>query len=126
MKKRWWNQTKIYCRVSQKRTWCANQVQKTWRAKEQVQNLIRKTSGDSYYNLSKWLFMVEEKNTGPSVYWDGKFKYAFVVFGPSIMGFALMRRVIVVDGTFSKWKFKRFLLGANAQDGNFNIYQLAF
>uniref|UniRef100_A0A0D3DC60 MULE transposase domain-containing protein n=1 Tax=Brassica oleracea var. oleracea TaxID=109376 RepID=A0A0D3DC60_BRAOL len=37
-----------------------------------------------------------------------------------------MRRVIVVDGTFLKSKFKGVLLVATAIDGNSNLYPIAF
>lgn len=37
-----------------------------------------------------------------------------------------MRKVIVVDGTFLKGKYKGTLLLATTQDGNFNIFPLAF
>ena len=56
----------------------------------------------------------------------GKFKYAFVAFGPSIRGFSLMRKVIAVDGTFLKGKFNGTLLAACAQDGDYHLYPLAF
>ncbi|XP_010462932.1 PREDICTED: uncharacterized protein LOC104743564 [Camelina sativa] len=37
-----------------------------------------------------------------------------------------MRRVIVVDGTFLKGKYKGTLLVASAQDGDFHLYPIAF
>ncbi|XP_033138752.1 uncharacterized protein LOC117129297 [Brassica rapa] len=74
--------------------------------------------------------MLHETNPGSLTYQHvdaaGKFKYAFVAFGPSIRGFSLMRRVIAVDGTFLKGKFNGTLLAACAQDGNYHLYPLAF
>ncbi|XP_024014440.1 uncharacterized protein LOC112088402 [Eutrema salsugineum] len=101
------------------------------RVKEFAQDLIRGTPEDSYQNLSKWMFKVHEKNPGSKVYLEmdpngNKFKYSFVAFGQSIRGFELMRRVIAVDGTFLKGKFKGTLLGASAQDGDYSLYPLAF
>lgn len=37
-----------------------------------------------------------------------------------------MRKVICIDGSFLKAKFRGTLLGASAQDGNFNLYPIAF
>ena len=49
------------------------------------------------------------------------------MFGQSIRGFSnVIRRVIVVDGTFLKSKFKGVLLVATALDGNSNLYPIAF
>ena len=55
-----------------------------------------------------------------------KFKYAFLAFGASIRGYKLMRKVISIDGAHLTSKFKGTLLGASAQDGNFNLYPIAF
>ncbi|XP_013689853.2 uncharacterized protein LOC106393727 [Brassica napus] len=101
-----------------------------WRVKEEAQFLVRGTPEDSYYNLSRWLYKVTETNPGSLTYQQvdaaGKFKYAFVAFGPSIRGFSLMRKVIAVDGTFLKGKFNGTLLAACAQDGDYHLYPLAF
>ncbi|CAN6908884.1 unnamed protein product [Brassica oleracea] len=101
-----------------------------WRVKEEAQFLVRGTPEDIYYNLSRWLYKVTETNPGSLTYQQvdaaGKFKYAFVAFGPSIRGFSLMRKVIAVDGTFLKGKFNGTLLAACAQDGDYHLYPLAF
>ncbi|CAN7073840.1 unnamed protein product [Brassica oleracea var. botrytis] len=86
-----------------------------WRVKEEAQFLVRGTPEDSYYNLSRWLYKLTETNPGSLTYQQvdaaGKFKYAFVAFGPSIRGFSLMRKVIAVDvvdaenGASWKWFF---------------------
>ncbi|XP_024005012.1 uncharacterized protein LOC112082145 [Eutrema salsugineum] len=91
----------------------------------------QRTHKDSYKNLSKWLFKVNEKNPGSKVYLEmdpkgKKFKYSFFAFGQSIRGFELMRRVIAVGGTFLKGNFKGTLLGGSAQDGDYLLYPLAF
>ncbi|CAN6837428.1 unnamed protein product [Brassica oleracea] len=87
-----------------------------WRVKEEAQFLVRGTPEDSYYNLSRWLYKVTETNPGSLTYQQvdaaGKFKYAFVAFGPSIRGFSLMKKVIAVDvvdaenGASWKWFFR--------------------
>ncbi|CAN7092263.1 unnamed protein product [Brassica rapa subsp. narinosa] len=88
----------------------------SWRVREEAQILVRGTPEDSYYNLSRWLYKITETNPGSLTYQHvdaaGKFKYAFVAFGPSIRGFSLMRRVIAVDvvdaenGASWKWFFR--------------------
>ncbi|CAN6863308.1 unnamed protein product [Brassica oleracea] len=87
-----------------------------WRVREEAQILVRGTPEDIYYNLSRWLYKITETNPGSLTYQHvdaaGKFKYAFVAFGPSIRGFSLMRRVIAVDvvdaenGASWKWFFR--------------------
>ncbi|KAG7636074.1 Zinc finger PMZ-type [Arabidopsis thaliana x Arabidopsis arenosa] len=46
--------------------------------------------------------------------------------GGSTGGYKLMRKVISIDGAHLTSKFKGTLLGASAQDGNFNLYPIAF
>lgn len=55
-----------------------------------------------------------------------RFKYLFLAFSASINGFPYMRKVVVVDGTFLQGKYKGTLLTATAQDGNFQIFPIAF
>ncbi|XP_022558276.1 uncharacterized protein LOC111206182 [Brassica napus] len=58
---------------------------------------------------------------------EGRFMYLFMSFGQSVRGFYnAMRRVIVVDGTFLKNKYKGVLLVAIAVDSNSNLYPIAF
>ena len=55
-----------------------------------------------------------------------KFKYLFVALGPCIEGFAVMRKVIVVDATWLKNRYGGVLVFAKAQDPNRHAYPLAF
>lgn len=59
---------------------------------------------------------------------DGEnlFKYMFLALGASIKGYEALRKVIVVDGTHLKGKYAGCLLTASAQDGNYQIFPLAF
>lgn len=52
--------------------------------------------------------------------------YVFLAFGTSVNGFPFMRKVVVVDGMFLNGKYKGTLLTALAQDGNFQIFPIAF
>ena len=54
------------------------------------------------------------------------FKYAFIAFGASIKGYRYMRKVVVIDGTRLKGRYGGCLLSACCQDGNFQIFPLAF
>lgn len=75
--------------------------------------------------------MLGDANPGTHLSYEidskGRFQYLFIAFGQSIRGFnRVMRRVIVVDGTFLKNKYKGVLLVATAVDGNSNLYPIAF
>ncbi|KAL1190833.1 Protein FAR1-RELATED SEQUENCE 6 [Cardamine amara subsp. amara] len=83
-----------------------------------------------YEDLPAYLHMIRRANRGTltrlNVDDSGRFKYLFIAFGASISGFNFMRKVVVVDGTFLHGKYKGTLLTALAQDGNFQIFPLAF
>ncbi|XP_024014532.1 uncharacterized protein LOC112088482 [Eutrema salsugineum] len=75
--------------------------------------------------------MLKEVNPGTHTQYEtditGRFKFLFLSFGQSVRGFyKAIRRVIVVDGTFLKNKYKGVLLVATALDGNSNLYPIAF
>ncbi|XP_013624088.1 PREDICTED: uncharacterized protein LOC106330075 [Brassica oleracea var. oleracea] len=55
-----------------------------------------------------------------------RFKYLFLSFGASQKGFDFMRKVVIIDGTHLKGKFAGCLLTASAQDGNYQIFPIAF
>uniref|UniRef100_A0A9I9EIB4 Uncharacterized protein n=1 Tax=Cucumis melo TaxID=3656 RepID=A0A9I9EIB4_CUCME len=54
------------------------------------------------------------------------FKFCFMTFGASIEGWKYCRPIIYVDRTFLKCKFGGILLTASSQDGNNQIFPLAF
>ncbi|XP_019097517.1 PREDICTED: uncharacterized protein LOC109131269 [Camelina sativa] len=103
---------------------------KAWRAQEHASELARGIPADSYEVLPSWFHMIEKKNPGTITYIkadsDNKFRYGFLAFGASIRGFKLMRKVISIDGAHLKSKYKGTLLAASAQDGNFQLYPIAF
>ena len=55
-----------------------------------------------------------------------KFKFFFMALGVSIRGFAYMRKVIGLDGTFLKSTCKGTLLVATCQDDNYNFYLIVW
>ncbi|ESQ47086.1 hypothetical protein EUTSA_v10028145mg, partial [Eutrema salsugineum] len=95
-----------------------------------AQQLVRGTAEDGYAGLQAYLHSVNKANleTVAALHVDSnnKFKYIFLVFGASIAGSQYMRRVIVVDGCHLTGKYEGTLLVATAQDGNFQIFPLAF
>ncbi|XP_056850897.1 uncharacterized protein LOC130507068 [Raphanus sativus] len=102
-----------------------------WEAHEFAIAAVRGIPDESYAKIPKYLHMIKEANPGMHTHYetvdDGRFLYLFMSFGQSVRGFYnTMRRVIVVDGTFLKNKYKGVLLVATAVDGNYNLYPLAF
>ena len=102
-----------------------------WEAREYAIAAVRGIPDESYAKIPKYLHMIKEANPGTHTHYetkkDGRFMYLFMSFGQSVRGFhSHMRRVIVVDGTFLKNKYKGVLLVATAVDGNSNLYPIAF
>ncbi|KAL0710612.1 hypothetical protein Bca4012_017590 [Brassica carinata] len=107
---------------------------KCYRAKEKAIFELRGADDDSYTKLSEYLYMLKLANPGTvadiesEIDKEGveRFLYLFLSFGASIRGFKKLRRVLVVDGTHLSGKFKGVLLTASGQDGNFQVFPLAY
>ncbi|XP_013645040.2 uncharacterized protein LOC106349597 [Brassica napus] len=102
-----------------------------WEAREFAIAAARGIPDRSYSKIPAYLHMIKEANPGTHTHYEtnekGRFMYLFMSFGQSVRGFYnAMRRVIVVDGTFLKNKYKGTLLVATAVDGNSNLYPIAF
>lgn len=104
-----------------------------WKARRtlrEAMKLVRGTPENGYAELPEYLYRIRRANPGTFTRLEvddlDRFKYVFVAFGASIHGFRFMRKVVVVDGTFLKGQYKGTLLMATTQDGNFNIFPLAF
>ncbi|XP_010481010.1 PREDICTED: uncharacterized protein LOC104759829 [Camelina sativa] len=108
---------------------------KAWNAKELAIEAARGNEEDNYRFLATYFQLV--KKTNPGTISDmhttvkketGKtlFKYLFFAFGASIAGYKYLRKVIVIDGTTMKGKYKGCLVAASVQDGNMQIYPLGF
>ena len=69
---------------------------------------------------------VSNLHTEPTEGGGQQFKYMFLAFGASIEGYGAMRKVVVVDETHLKGKYAGCLLTASTQDGNYQIFPLAF
>ncbi|XP_033146849.1 uncharacterized protein LOC103848898 [Brassica rapa] len=88
------------------------------------------SSENGYKELPSYLHKIRMANPGTlarlEVDANNRFKYLFLAFSASITGFPFMRKVVVVDGTFLQGKYKGTLLIATSQDGNFQIFPIAF
>ncbi|XP_010490241.1 PREDICTED: uncharacterized protein LOC104767984 [Camelina sativa] len=81
-----------------------------------------------------YLHLLKQTNTG--TVWDvvsrrvgaskNKFKYLFFALGACIHAAKFMRKVLIIDATTIKAKFRGCLLTAIFQDGNFQIMPLGF
>ncbi|XP_019089167.1 PREDICTED: uncharacterized protein LOC104733708 [Camelina sativa] len=91
---------------------------------------VRGTPESGYAELPAYLYRLRSSNPGTLtrlvVDAEDRFKYVFIAIAGCIKGFRYMRKVVVVDGTFLKGEFKGTLLIATTQDGNFNIFPLAY
>ncbi|XP_010456789.1 PREDICTED: uncharacterized protein LOC104738290 [Camelina sativa] len=101
-----------------------------YRALQYAQEYVRGSAEDEYAKLPYCLQKIEQSNRGSVVDLvvddEHMFKYLFISFDASIRGFNYVRRVIVVDGTHLTSKYEGVLLIACVQDGNFQIFPLAF
>ncbi|CAN7110798.1 unnamed protein product, partial [Brassica rapa subsp. narinosa] len=107
---------------------------KCHRTKEQaVDNTVRNAE-DSFLNIASYFERLKATNAGtvtaietePDIEGNTRFLYGFLAFGASIQGFRRLRKVLIIDGTHLSWKYKGVLLTASGQDGNFQVFPLAF
>jgi len=103
---------------------------KAWKGKQIAANDIRGAPELSFGMLPSYLYMLKVMNPGTVTHLvvesDQKFKYLFIALGACIKGFKALRKVIAVDGTFLKTKYKGTLIVATGQDGNWHQYPLAW
>ncbi|XP_017441222.1 uncharacterized protein LOC108346671 [Vigna angularis] len=113
---------------------------KAWITKQKALAMEFGDWEDSYNHMTRWLHAVKEANlgtilqcTGSPVNIDGEtddncyiMERVFWSFGPCIEGFKYYKSILQVDGTFLTGKNHGTLLTAIGQDGNRNIFPLAF
>ncbi|XP_024013600.1 uncharacterized protein LOC112087822 [Eutrema salsugineum] len=106
---------------------------KYWKAHRTLKiarDLVRGSPEKGYETLPAYLYMIKRDNPGTftrlEVDGSERFKYLFIAYGASMSGFPFLRKVVVVDGTYLQGKYKGTLLIATAQDGNFQIFPIAF
>ncbi|XP_049345014.1 uncharacterized protein LOC125809410 [Solanum verrucosum] len=97
---------------------------------EHAKSNVRRTHEHEYAMLNVYCYMLEVANPGSktalSLDENGRFKYFFVSYAAWITGFQEMRKVIAVDGTFSRSKYEGVLLLAVAQGAENHIFPVAF
>lgn len=107
---------------------------KAWRSRDVAMENTKETDAGAYAKLPDYLNKLVTANPGtivelftePHDSAGHKFKYLFVALDASIKGYEFMRKVVIVDGTHLKGKYQGCLLTASAQDGNYQIFPLAF
>lgn len=107
---------------------------KACQSKERAVTEARGSPAESFKLLCVYLHLLEKTNPGTvcNVVSIGegikkcRFKYLIFAIGACIHASHFMRRVVIIDATTIKAKFKGFLLTASFQDGNFQIMPLAF
>ena len=103
---------------------------KSYRTLKFAREIVQGTPESGFERLPSYLYMIRRANpntvTRLQIDELGRFMYVFLAFGASVNGFPFMRKVVVVDGTFLNGKYKGTLLTALAQDGNFQIFPIAF
>ncbi|KAL0733718.1 hypothetical protein Bca4012_009928 [Brassica carinata] len=107
---------------------------KAWRSRDVAIDNIKESEVTAYAKLPDYLNKLVTSNPGTLVelfaepHQNGghRFKYLFVALDASIKGYEYMKKVVVVDGTHLKGKYGGCLLTASAQDGNYQIFPLAF
>lgn len=107
---------------------------KAWRSREVALDTAKGTSCSSYLRLPVYLHQLIASNpetvvaleTAPTDGMGHRFRYLFFAFGASVSGLRYMRRVVVIDGTHLKGKYGGCLITASCQDGNYQIFPVAF
>ncbi|XP_073121694.1 uncharacterized protein [Henckelia pumila] len=103
---------------------------KAWRGRQVALDKLLGSPEESYRILPSYLHMVKQVNkdsiTDLVTDSTGRFKYMFLAYGECIDGFRRIRKVISIDGTFLKCKYRGCLLVATAQDGDFRQYPIAW
>ncbi|XP_022880846.1 uncharacterized protein LOC111398126 [Olea europaea var. sylvestris] len=104
---------------------------KACRGKLHALTMLHGTPEASFQKLSSYCHVVGESNPGTVTHIEldsqNRFHYFFLTFGASIRGYTqYLRPVICVDGSHLKGSYKGTLLLATAQDGNKQIYPLAW
>ncbi|XP_050895856.1 uncharacterized protein LOC127102541 [Lathyrus oleraceus] len=114
---------------------------KTWIAKCKAIESLYGNWETSYNDLPQWILVMKtylpgtiiELQSLPVISNDGSylgdqriFHRLFWAFRPCIRGFAYCKPIVQVDGTWFNGKYKGTLLMVVAQDGNGNIFPIAF
>ncbi|XP_024016291.1 uncharacterized protein LOC112089768 [Eutrema salsugineum] len=107
---------------------------KAWRCRELALEKAFGSVSGSFALLPSYLENLQNSNPGTvcktefGVDKNGcqRFKYLFISFSASIAGLPYLRPVVIIDGTHLVGRYGGCLICASAQDGNFQIYPIAY
>ncbi|XP_073152325.1 protein FAR1-RELATED SEQUENCE 4-like [Henckelia pumila] len=103
---------------------------KAWMGKQLALNHLRGDPEESYRIMAAYLFVVKQVNKDTVTHLEidssGRFKYMFLAYGVCIHRFRRMQKVIAIDGTFLKAKYRGVLRLAIAQDRDLHQYPIAW
>src|SRR3954467_6339649 len=114
---------------------------KAWLAKQKAIEKVYGNWEESYQQLPRYLAALQlyspgtvsiletlpaQSQDGTPLEDNGIFHRLFWAFRPCIVGFGFCKPIIQIDGTWLYGKYKGTLLMAVAQDGNSNIFPIAF
>jgi len=113
---------------------------KAWKTKQKALAMQFRDWEESYNHLPRWLQALQESLLGTIVQYIGHpivvdgvdddstciLDRVFWAFKPCINDFNYCKPIVKVDGTFLTGKYHDTLLTTIAQDGNRNIFSLAF
>ncbi|KAK3198471.1 hypothetical protein Dsin_021886 [Dipteronia sinensis] len=104
---------------------------KAYQALHYALSLTYRTHEETFQLLPSFGYVLEQQNPGTITDLqcadDGKFLYLFMSLGASVRGFRrCMHPVIAVDGTHLKGRFGGTMFVATAEDGNEQVYPIAF
>ena len=119
--------------IADMKTMCGIQIMysKAYDALQYLLSLTYGTHEETFQLLPYFAYVLEQQNPGTitdlQCVDDSKFLYFFMSLWSSIRGFRrCMRLVIAVDGTHLKGRFWGIMFVATAQDGNEQVYPIAF
>ncbi|XP_058769110.1 uncharacterized protein LOC131642979 [Vicia villosa] len=114
---------------------------KAWLAKQKAIEIVYSNWEESYDKLPRYMAALQlyslgtitiletlptQSQDGTPLEGNGIFHRLFWVFRPCIIGFGFCKTIIQIDGTWLYGKYKGTLLMAVAQNGNNNIFPIAF
>ncbi|XP_024010620.1 uncharacterized protein LOC112086097 [Eutrema salsugineum] len=107
---------------------------KAWRCRELALEKAFGSVSGSFALLPSYLVNLQNSNPGTVCKTEfgldkngcQRFKYLFISFAASIAGLPYLRPVVIIDGTHLVGRYGGCLICASAQDGNFQIYPIAY
>ncbi|XP_050229196.1 uncharacterized protein LOC126678336 [Mercurialis annua] len=103
---------------------------KAWKCREIEMELLRGKPENSFAQLPRYFYMIQQTNPGSVVMLkkdeNNSFLYAFMSLKASISGWNHCIPIMIVDGTFLKGPYGGTLFSASTHDAAGKIFPLAF